>query len=135
MESKKHTSWAGGTNNVADPERLPEGYARAVVNLDVTSGGKLCQRQGMQRIYEGAPRGLLALGHKLLVADGNQLVEINTRNGTSRTLRTIDGRGRFVGCEHNGRLYLSTVTECLEYDGEEVRPWGVQDALNRMATS
>lgn len=135
MNSKKYFNWMRGANNVDDPQRLPEGFAQGLVNFDVTASGGLTLRQGMQKIYSGNPRGVLSLGHKLLIADGSDLVEVNTLNQAVRVLRSISQSGRFVGCEHNARLYLCTETECLEYDGTTVRPWGVPVALNSLLTT
>lgn len=123
--------WSKGSNNVAHPERLPDGFARSVINMDVRDG-RLELRQGMQQVYAAntAVRGVLALGDKLLIADGSLLVEFDTVAGTTRTLRTIAPDGVFAGTEHNGVLYFCTTDECLEYDGSRVRRWGVPDAAN-----
>lgn len=133
--TEKLNNWSKGSNNIDHPERLPEGFARSVVNLDVVPGGRLELRPGFSPKYEGSVHGMLALKRKLLIADAGNLVEFDTSTGASRVLRTIASSGRFAGCVHNDRLYFCTATEALEYDGTEVRRWGVQDAANLMAVS
>lgn len=120
--------WSRGSDNLSPADRLPPGFVRLTVNADPVPGGKLALRSGYEQVYEGADvRGVLALGERLLVADGSSLVEVNTRTRAHRVVRTIDPAGRFVGAEHAGVLYFCTVTECLEYDGTTVRSWGVPD--------
>jgi hypothetical protein len=87
-------------------------------------------RAGYEQVYAGtAVRGVLSLGNNLLIADGADLVELNTESGVSRVLRTIAGAGAFSGDVLNDVLYFSTENECLQYDGLEVTPWGVPDVL------
>ena len=128
--------WAKGSNNIAPKDRLPAGYVRHAVNVDPLPGGRMALRSGYELVYQGtAPRGVLALGTKLLIADGEDLVEYNTQTNSSRVLRSIAGAGAFAGDVLNERLYFCTENECLEYDGSEVRPWGVQDAFNALGVS
>lgn len=135
METARFSSWPKGSNNIDHPERLPDGFARSIINMDVVHGGRLELRPGYVPVYEGTPRGILALGQKLLIADAGNLVELDTRTGATRKLREISASGRFAGCVHNDRLFFCTSSEALEYDGTEVRPWGVQDAANLMPVS
>lgn len=124
-------AWSRGSNNVAPSDRLPEGFVRHAVNIDPLPGGRLKLRAGYEQIYAGtAVRGVLALGDKLLVADGTSLVEVNTVTNSTRVLRTIAGAGYFAGDVLNGVLYFCTANECLEYDGTAVRPWGVVTAVH-----
>lgn len=128
----KTRAWAKGANNIESRDRLPDGFVRHAVNIDPLPGGKLKLRTGYERVYTGANvRGVLALGGKLLVADGTSLVEIDTATNSSRVLRTIAGAGAFVGDVLNDRLYFCTANECLEYDGNIIRPWGVPTASNQ----
>src|SRR5574343_279077 len=130
IEFKRKEGWPGGVNNLAPRDRLPEGEVRSAVNLDPNSGGTFNLRAGFDEVCSGTDiRGVLALGDKLLIADGTSLIEFNTNTSSARTLRTIAGAGLFNGCEHAGILYFCTATECLEYDGLGVRPWGVPDVL------
>ena len=126
--------WSKGANNLSPKDRLPEGYVRHAINLDPLPGGRLALRAGYEQIYAGtAVRGVLALDRKLLVADGTSLVEVDSDTGASRVLRTIAGAGSFSGDVLNDVLYFSTANECLEYDGLNVRVWGVVDVLNQPA--
>lgn len=130
MTRSTKDNWARGANNLASKDRLPDGFVRHAVNLDPLPGGRLSLRAGYERIYAGAAvRGVLALGNKLLVADGTDLVEVNTDNGANRVLRTIAGTGAFSGEVLNDILYFSTANECLQYDGQDVTAWGVPDVL------
>jgi hypothetical protein len=87
-------------------------------------------RSGYERVYEGSNvRGVLALRDKLLVADGESLVEFDTQTNRSRVIRQIAGAGVFAGDIHAGVLYFCTENECLQYDGQDVIMWGVPDVL------
>jgi hypothetical protein len=129
--SKVYTdNWARGSNNIAPSDRLPENTVRSAVNVDPTPGGKFLLRAGFEAVYQGtAPRAILGMGDKLLIADGTDLVEFDTTTFSSKVLRTIAGAGQMVGDEHAGVLYLCTANECLEYNGSTVRQWGVPDVL------
>lgn len=128
--------WAKGSNNLAQKDRLPEGYVRSAVNLDPTVGGTLAARVGYEQVYSGTDvRGVLSLGNKLLVADGTSLVEVDTATGSSRVLRTIAGVGAFCGDVLNERLYFCTANECLVYDGQTVSPWGATDVTGQPAVA
>lgn len=130
MTRSTKDNWARGANNLASKDRLPDGFYRHSVNLDPLPGGRLSLRAGYERIYAGtAVRGVLALGNKLLIADGTNLVDVNTDTGASRILRTIAGAGPFSGDVLNDVLYFSTANECLQYDGQDVTAWGVPDVL------
>lgn len=130
MATDKRSNWSRGANNIASKDRLPEAFVRHAVNLDPLPGGRLALRAGYEQVYAGgAVRGVLALGNNLLIADGTDLVELNTESGVSRVLRTIAGAGAFSGDVLNDVLYFSTENECLQYDGLEVTPWGVPDVL------
>lgn len=135
-DSKFFTNWEKGANNVVQADRLPDGYARAVVNADPCPGGPLNLRTGYERVYQGTNvRGVLALGDNLLIADGASLVEFNGVTGATRALRAIAGAGPFVGDYVDNVLYFCTATECLQYDGHTVRNWGVPDVSNQPSIS
>ncbi|MFI8608499.1 hypothetical protein ACIGFL_09260 [Pseudomonas sp. NPDC077649] len=128
MEFNRREGWPAGANNIAPRDRLPEGAVRDSVNLDPNVGGTFTLRARARQIYQGLDvRGMLELGDRLLVADGTSLVEIDTRTDTSRVLRSIAGDGAFAGDELNGELFFCTANECLRYDGQVVRRWGVLD--------
>ena len=136
MTTDKRSDWSKGANNIASKDRLPEAFVRHAVNLDPLPGGRLALRVGYEQVYSGtAVRGVLSLGSNLLIADGPDLVELNTESGVSRVLRTIAGAGAFCGATLNNVLYFSTENECLQYDGFVVTPWGVPDVLHQPAVT
>ena len=129
---KKADNWVAGANNVAEKDRLPKNSVRHAVNVDPLPGGTFASRAGYEPVYVGTDvRGVLALGSKLLIADGANLVEFNTQNDTSRVVRTIAATGVFVGTVMNDVLYISTENETLEYDGTTVKTWGTPDVFNQ----
>jgi hypothetical protein len=122
--------WPKGANNMAPANALPDGFVRHAVNVDPVAGGILAARAGYEKIYAGsAVRGVLALGDKLLIADGPELVEVNTTTGSVRVVRSIAPTGGFVGDVLNDTLYFCTENECLEYDGQSIKGWGVPDVF------
>lgn len=132
MDSFEYDNWEAGANNLAPAGRLPEKSVRQAVNVDPTPGGELHLRSGYEKVYSGTNvRGILTLGHKMLIADGADLVEYDTLAGTHRVLRQIAGAGQFVGDVYADRLYFFTANEALEYDGTDVRIWGVPDVLSQ----
>ena len=132
MKERPIGPWPKGANNIAPLDKIPDGYVRDSTNVDATAEGNLCLRTGYERVYTGTDiRGCLALGSKVLVADGDQLVEFDTLTNSSRVLRTIAAAGVFAGDVLNETLYFCTANECLEYDGTRVRSWGVPDVANQ----
>lgn len=130
--SVKTDKWPGGIDNLAPAGRTPAGFVRDAVNVDPTVGGELHLRSGYEQTLALAGcRGVLALGDKLLVAAGTDLIEYDTRSDSSRVLRSIAGAGQFVGDSLDGVLYFFTANEALEYDGATVRLWGVPDVLQQ----
>ena len=129
---KAASDWSAGANNLASKDRLPKNAVRHAVNVDPLPGGTFASRAGYEPIYAGTNvRGVLALGDKLLIADGADLVEFNTQTDTSRVIRAIAATGAFVGTVMNDVLYLSTENETLEYDGTTVKTWGTPDVFNQ----
>lgn len=129
-------NWGKGNNNLASKDRLPAGFVRHSENVDPAPGGRLELRTGFELARETVDgRGMLGLGQFLLVADGTDLIEINTRTNSSRILRTIAGAGPLQGAELNGVMYFCTANECLEYNGVAVRQWGVQQVTHQPVPS
>lgn len=136
MEIIRQGNWLAGANNVSPRDRLPEASARELVNLDPLPGGRIALRAKSQHIHTSTlARSLLALGRKLLIADGADLIEFDTVTNSARVLRTIAAAGPLVGAVLNDRLYFCTANEALEYDGQTVRPWGVQDVNHQPVVS
>ena len=133
---KAASDWSAGANNLASKDRLPKNAVRHAVNVDPLPGGTFASRSGYEPIYAGTNvRGVLALGDKLLIADGADLVEFNTQTDTSRVIRAIAATGAFVGTVMNDVLYLSTENETLEYDGTTAKTWGTPDVFNQPVVS
>jgi hypothetical protein len=115
---------------------VPDGFVRDLVNLDPCEGGPLALRIGYEKVYDGtAVRGVLSLGSKVLIADGESLVEYDTVTDSHRGLRAIAGAGAFAGAVLDEVLYFCTENECLQYDGTTVRQWGVQDVMGQPAVT
>ena len=128
----KLRDWSKGANNLAPKNAVPAGFVRHAVNVDASPTGLLTMSAGSEQIYAGTDvRGVLALKNKLLAADGASLILIDAATGASSAIRTIAASGPFVGAVMNDRLYFCTQTECLEFDGQSVRPWGVPDVTNQ----
>jgi hypothetical protein len=122
MDIKTLSGWVGGNHNLT--RRVPDGFLLDSVNVDVSAGGLISLRPGFEKVYSGtAVNGVLSLNDKLIIADAGNLVEFNTATNSSRILRTI--QGGIAGDVLNDRLYFCTGNEALEYDGKEIRPWGV----------
>lgn len=136
MERQRNDNWSAGANNLASRDRLPENSVRSAINVDPLPGGRFALRAGFELGYAGeAVRAVLALGDKLLIADGADLIEFNTLTNSSRVLRSIAGTGPVAGDVLNDRLYFCTASEALVYDGQDVRPWGVPDVLRQPSLS
>lgn len=127
MADPKLNDFSRGANNRFSNDRLPGGFFREAVNLNPLNGGRVALRAGYQQRYSGtAVRGLLALGERLLIADGAALVEFDLSTNASGTLRTIDAAGVFAGCVHNNELFFCAGGESLRYTpAQGVRMWGV----------
>lgn len=105
-----------GINNIASPERLPEGAVADAVNLDFTVGGKAEKRTGYELLREceegkelravfTLPDGSLAL------IENDELLRFS--HGTEQKLANIS-KGTVAATIHNNKLYLQTPYEGLE---------------------
>ena len=65
MGQTRADSWVKGANNIAKPERLPEGFVRELVNLDPAGGGQLEMRAGHARVLEAADMRLAVALHQI----------------------------------------------------------------------
>ena len=84
MEKLRADSWPAGANNIAKPERLPEGAVAGAVNVDPTAGGKLELRVGFEQVLAGATmRGLFEAGDLLVLVDGDQLLAYDPATSSS----------------------------------------------------
>lgn len=124
------SDFSRGANNRVPADRIPEGFVRDAINFDPLQQGGVAMRAGYNKVYEGTDvRGVVALDHRLLLADGTDLIEFDTQTNSTRVLRTIAGSGAFAGAVLNRELFFCTANECLRYDGQSVRTWGVPTPL------
>ncbi len=111
-----------GANNIAKPERLPEGAVADAVNFDFTVGGKAELRTGFQKVRQGDMRALFSLGDEAVIVDGNDIITLS--GDGEKTVAWISD-GPVAGVEHAGKLYIRTLNEALEVDREGARSWTV----------
>ena len=126
MEKLRADSWPVGANNIAKPERLPDGAVVGAVNVDPTAGGKLELRVGFEQVLAGATmRGLFEAGDLLVLVDGDQLLAYDPATSSTMPLDTITAGGPVAAAHLNGSLYLNTLNESLRFDGKALTPWAV----------
>lgn len=113
-----------GSNNIAKPERLPEGAVVDAVNMDFTVGGKAELRTGFVKVQDGSDiRALFDMNGALVVVDGAEILKVV--GDESVTLATIS-KGPVAAVPHNGKLYLNTLIESIVID-DSVMPWGIKE--------
>lgn len=119
-------NWANGANNVAKPERLPEGFVRDLVNVDPTEGGQLDLRAGYERIVETTDMRLaVALGDRVVFVDGGALKCYSSLTDSVQALGSVTPLGEIAGVAFNGQVYLAGVHDSLRTDGVSVKSWAV----------
>ena len=133
IDEQAYQNWAGGINNRAPSNRIPEGFARDIMNFD--PGSLLRSRVGYEKkIATANARAIAALGERVIYVDGTELTELDTLTNATRVLGTVAGAGPVGFAVHNDELFISTVNETLRYDGQ-LREWGVQDVAIQPAVS
>lgn len=129
MASNKRNNWSRGANNQSEARRLPEGFARELVNVDPLPGGTLELRTGYRKLTGGDNiRAMFSRGNQLVFVDGDQLRVFDTGTNSPHTLATVAGAGPVAGTVHNDQLYLSTPTDSVRYDGA-VKQWAVPEPV------
>lgn len=119
-------NWANGANNVAKPERLPEGFVRHLVNLDPGAGGQLELRADYERVLTGTDMRLaVALDDRVVYVDGGSLGCYSMATDSAKALGSLSASGEIAGVAVNGQVYLSTVHDSLRTDGDSVKAWAV----------
>lgn len=114
-----------GSNNIAKPERLPEGAVVDAVNMDFTVGGKAELRTGFSKVRDCSnaraiyPDG----GGGIIVIDSNTVIHI--KGGVEHVLTTIS-EGPVAATLHNGKTYLNTLAESLVIDSD-VSAWALSN--------
>ena len=102
-EEIKANDWSKGIHNLSAPNRVPEGFARDMLNL-YPAGGRLTLRPGTEEIYAGtAVRGLFPVAGRLICVDGDELKDAVS----GVVLGAVPPRGQVSGAVMNDQLYLS----------------------------
>ena len=130
-------NFAKGANNRSRPDRLPAGAARDLLNVVPRSDGGLELRPGAELVIlpVAGCRGVLTYKGTLLVLTGDQMMLVDERTMTIRGARQVADYGGLAGAVWNDKLYLTTATEQLVFDGATLRPWGVPDMTGRLAVT
>lgn len=112
-----------GSNNIAKPERLPEGAVVDAVNMDFTVGGKAELRTGFSKVRDCSnARAIYASGDDgILVIDSNSVFHI--KDGIETALATISA-GPVSAVSHNAKIYLNTLAESIVID-QGVTKWAL----------
>lgn len=105
-----------GSNNIAKPERLPEGAVVDALNMDFTVGGKAELRTGFTKVLSGSNiRGVFPLPNSAVaVVIGNDIVKF--RSGVSEAIATVSP-GPIAAVLHNDVLHLNTLAEAIIIGG------------------
>lgn len=113
-----------GSNNIAKPERLPEGAVVDAVNMDFTVGGKAELRTGFQKIRDGQNiRAIFSMADgAIAIVEGSQLIKLH--NGVETNLATLSA-GPVAATTHNSKLYLNTMAESIVVDSL-VSKWAIE---------
>lgn len=111
-----------GANNIAKPERLPEGAVADAVNFDFTVGGKAELRAGFEKIRDGKLRAIFAAGDDLILVDDDHIIKYS--HGVETQLCPAPA-GRVAATWHNSELYMSTEQGGLVL-GDTAKQWGIK---------
>lgn len=126
MKPIRTDNWSKGANNVANPERLPDGFVRELVNLDPTEGGQLELRAQEELIYPaGNMRLAVALPGRVVFVDGDSVQCFSEETGMAAPLGSLSPAGPVAGAVLNGQVYLSGTYDSLRTDGRTLKPWAI----------
>lgn len=126
MTAAKLSNWAGGIDNVSPADGIPEGYVRALVNLDPLPGGGLGLRGGAEELLACVDcRGAFAVGRYLVIADGARLLSYSLGAGSVAELTACLPAGPLTACELNAQLFLTTPAGQYRTDGVSLKRWDV----------
>ena len=126
MDKVKAGNWPLGINNQSQPDRLPDGAVRNLVNLDASPGGTLELRAPYRRVHAGALRACGAAGRKLITI-GDTVAAYDPMTDSTQQLAGAVGPGAVACVGHNGELFISTPAETWRCDGARLQPWGVPE--------
>jgi len=132
IKETKSNNWGGGINNRAHATRIPEGFARDMLNL-YSAGGKMSLRPGTTKVYAGTNvRGLFSVGGRLLCVDGTEL-----KNAlTGEVLAAVPAAGAVAGAGMNDQLYLSVGSGRAIYNASAgLLNWGIPLPFNNGSTA
>lgn len=110
-----------GSNNIAKPERLPEGAVVDAVNMDFTVGGKAELRTGFTKIRDGVDvRAIFNADDNLIVVEGDKVIRI--AGGVESHIANVS-QGPVAAVFVNNKLYLNTMAESMAIS-TIVEKWG-----------
>ena len=113
-----------GSNNIAKPERLPEGAVVDAVNMDFTVGGKAELRTGFELVRDDNDiRAVFSMGDSIAIVSGGQLIRI-TDSGDERLADV--SLGPVAAVLHNSELFLNTMADSLRISST-VEQWSVRN--------
>lgn len=113
-----------GSNNIAKPERLPEGAVVDAVNMDFTVGGKAELRTGFDLVRSGSGiRAIYGAGDSLVLIAENRVIKID--EGQDQEIATIS-HGPVAATWHNSELFLNTEIDSLRISATS-KPWAIHD--------
>lgn len=128
MKDLKHESWARGANNLAKPERLPEGFVRELINVDPMPNGQLELRARSTRLLPADDFRLgIALGERVIYVDGANVGIFSIGSGSAQVIGTVSPAGSLAGVAYNGQVYLNTERDSVRIDGATVKPWAIDN--------
>lgn len=112
-----------GSNNIAKPERLPEGAVVDAVNVDFTVGGKMELRTGFERVLEAENvRAVFAMGEDLALVAGDKL--LHYADGVTSELTSLSP-GPVAAVYHNSELLLNTLNQSLRIANGRALSWAI----------
>lgn len=113
-----------GSNNIAKPERLPEGAVVDAVNMDFTVGGKAELRTGFKKIRDGQNiRAVFSMADgAIAIVEGSKVIRFE--GGAEYELANVS-LGPVAATLNNGKLYLNTIAESIVI-GRSVEPWAIE---------
>lgn len=121
--SKSYSNWAGGANNQARPDRLPEGQARELLNLDPLPDGSMRLRPGYVQRSAQPLRGAIVYRDGFLAASGTSLLQYQGSTNSVLTLGTIESAGFFAGAVLNDEAFVCTPSRQYRVRGSTAYNW------------